>query len=144
IVMGCYYLTVKKPDRKGEGMKFASIHEVHLAFAQGKVERHSIIKLRLPRDKKLKGEGAEDYRPGKLISTTVGRVFFNDALHPNMAFYNQTMKSKDLANVISDCYQVLGRRETIDLLDKMKELGFRQATESGMSFASSDLKTPPN
>ena len=54
------------------------------------------------------------------------------------------MKGRDLANVISDCYQQLGRMATIELLDSMKELGFHQATESGMSFAASDLKTAPN
>jgi DNA-directed RNA polymerase subunit beta' len=144
IVMGCYYLTVKKAGRKGEGMKFASVQEVHLAFAQGKVDRHAKVGLRLPRDKRVKGEGADTYKPGGLIETTVGRVFFNDVLAPQMPFYNQTLKSKDLANVISDCYQELGRAATIDLLDDMKDLGFRQATESGVSFATADLKTAPN
>src|SRR5580700_10442204 len=144
IVMGCAYLTLKRPDRQGEGMIFTSPAECFMAFAQGKVGRHAIIKVRLPKDKTVKGEGAEDYKPSKLISTTVGRVMFNDVLHPQMAFYNITMKGRDLANVISDCYQLLGRKATIELLDNMKELGFHQATESGMSFAASDLKTAPN
>src|SRR5688572_27176643 len=34
--------------------------------------------------------------------------------------------------------------ETIVLLDRMKELGFRQATRSGLSFAASDLRAPDN
>jgi DNA-directed RNA polymerase subunit beta' len=144
IVMGCAYLTLKRPDRQGEGMIFASPREVFMAFAQGKVGRHAIIKVRLAKDKTVKGEGAEDYKPGRLISTTVGRVMFNDVLRPQMAYYNITMKGRDLANVISDCYLLLGRRATIELLDNMKELGFHQATESGMSFAASDLKTAPN
>ena len=144
IVMGCAYLTLKRPDRQGEGMIFTSPAECFMAFAQGKVGRHAIIKVRLPKDKTVKGEGAEDYKPSKLITTTVGRVMFNDVLHPQMAFYNLTMKGRDLANVISDCYQLLGRKATIELLDNMKELGFHQATESGMSFAASDLKTAPN
>src|SRR4029077_11868071 len=33
IVMGCYYATLSKPDRPGEGMAFASIGELHLAFS---------------------------------------------------------------------------------------------------------------
>src|ERR1700677_3467472 len=144
IVMGCAYLTLKRPDRLGEGMIFTSPAEVFMALAQGKVIRHAIIKVRLAKDKTVKGEGAEDYKPSKLISTTVGRVMFNDVLQPQMAFYNITMKGRDLANVISDCYQLLGRKATIELLDNMKELGFHQAPESGMSFAASDLKTPPN
>jgi DNA-directed RNA polymerase subunit beta' len=144
IVMGCAYLTLKRPDRLGEGMIFTSPAEVFMAFAQGKVGRHAIIKVRLPKEKTVKGEGAEDYKPGRLVTTTVGRVMFNDVLQPQMAFYNITMKGRDLANVMSDCYQLMGRKATIELLDNMKELGFHQATESGMSFAASDLKTAPN
>ena len=54
------------------------------------------------------------------------------------------MTSKQLARVISDAYLELGRRETIDLLDRMKELGFRESTRSGLSFAADDLRTPSN
>jgi DNA-directed RNA polymerase subunit beta' len=145
IVMGCYYVTLSKAGRPGEDMVFASTQEVHLAYAQGKITTHTRIKLRLPRDRRVKGEGADQHRPGKLLSTTVGRVMFNDAVVPaQMSFYNLTMRNKDLANVISDCYLELGRRETISLLDRMKELGFQYSTRSGLSFATSDLKSPPN
>ena len=76
--------------------------------------------------------------------TTVGRVIFNDILKPHMAFYDLPMSGKHLSRIIADCYQSLGRRETIDLLDRMKELGFRESTRSGLSFATDDLKTPGN
>ncbi len=144
IVMGCYYLTLSRPGRPGEGMVFSNTAEVHLAFAQGKVATHTRIKVRLPRDKRLKGDGADVYRPGQLVQTNVGRVMFNDIVPPSMAFYNLTMRNKDLANVISDSYLELGRRETISLLDRMKEIGFQVSTRSGLSFGTSDLKTPPN
>ena len=52
------------------------------------------------------------------------------------------MKSGDLSTVISDCYQTLGRRATIKLLDDMNQLGFRESTRSGLSFATDDLVTP--
>ena len=139
IVMGCYYCTHKLKGRPGEGMEFASTEEVHLAHAEGKAARHAVIKLRLAKDKRVKGEGADTFTPGGLIETTVGRVIFNDILPHKMSFYNITMKSKDLANCISDCYLEMGRRETIDLLDRMKGIGFRESTRSGLSFATSDL-----
>ncbi len=144
IVMGCYYLTLMRPDRPGEGMVFASSEEVFMAFQLGKVTRHATIRLRMPRGKRVKGDGAETYRPGGLVVTSPGRVMFNDILPKKMSYYNQTLGSKDLARVISDCYQELGRRETIDLLDRMKTCGFRASTESGLSFGVSDLKTAPN
>ena len=143
IVMGCYYLTVSRPGRPGEGLTFGTVAELHLAFALGKVARHAQIKLRLPREKRVIGEGADTYKPGSLILTTPGRVMFNDILNEKSAFYNITMRSKDLQRVISDCYLELGRRETIALLDRLKEIGFRESTRSGLSFAASDLKTSP-
>ncbi|MFO1092023.1 MAG: DNA-directed RNA polymerase subunit beta' [Planctomycetaceae bacterium] len=144
IVMGCYYCTLKREGRPGAGMKFASVNEVLMAYQQGRVARHAIVKLRLPKEKRVKGEGADVYRSGRLVETTVGRVLFNDILPASMAYYNQTMKSKDLANVISDCYLELGRRATIRLLDAMKRIGFQESTRSGLSFATSDLVTAPN
>ena len=45
---------------------------------------------------------------------------FNDILPEGMPFYNMPLRSSDLADVISDCYEILGRRATIDLLDDMK------------------------
>ena len=67
--------------------------------------------------------------------TTVGRVIFNEILDPQMPFYDLSLSSKMLARIIADCYQILGRRATIDLLDRMKRIGFRESTRSGLSFA---------
>jgi DNA-directed RNA polymerase subunit beta' len=144
IVMGCAYATMKRQGLMGHGMEFSSPREVLMALSYGKVRRHTIIKLRLPKDKRVKGEGGETYKPGGLIETTVGRVMFNDILPRSMAFYNLGMKSRDLSNVISDCYLELGRAATIKLLDNMKQFGFHESTNSGLSFATSDLVTAPN
>jgi DNA-directed RNA polymerase subunit beta' len=144
IVMGCAYCTLKRPGLKGEGMTFASTRECITAYQHGVVARHAMIKVRLPKDKRIKGDGAEKHKPGRPLETTVGRVLFNDILPPSMSFYNFDMKSKDLAGVISDCYLELGRRQTIDLLDRMKDLGFRESTRSGLSIGNSDLVTASN
>ncbi|QEH32432.1 DNA-directed RNA polymerase subunit beta' [Aquisphaera giovannonii] len=150
IVMGSYYLTVSRVGAKGEYHKdkgvesgvYATPNEVFLAYSQGKVALHAQIKLRLPAHRKLKGEGEKEFTPGMVVRTNVGRVMFNDILHPKMPFYNMTLGQKQLQGIIADCYQILGRRETISLLDRMKDLGFRESTRSGLSFATDDLKTP--
>jgi DNA-directed RNA polymerase subunit beta' len=66
---------------------------------------------------------------------------FNMMLPEGMDFYNIAMRSGDLATVISDCYARWDAR-TIDLLDDMNQLGFRESTRSGLSFATDDLVTP--
>ncbi len=142
VVMGGYYLTMSLPDRKGEGMVFASVAEVQLAYSLKVVETHANIKVRLPASRMVKGDAKTP--TGGLVETTVGRVLFNDMLPKGMDYYNTPMRSSELANVISDCYEVLGRRATIDLLDDMNQIGFRESTRSGLSFATDDLITPPN
>jgi DNA-directed RNA polymerase subunit beta' len=141
MVMGCAYITLVLPNRKGEGMKFSKPEEVIMAYSYGKIDTHAKIKVRLPSWQKVKSE-ADDQKPGALIETSYGRILFNGILPKGMDFYNEPFKSGDLARVISDCYQLLGRGATIELLDRMMQLGFREATHSGLSFASDDLVTP--
>ncbi len=76
------------------------------------------------------------------VRTTVGRVIFDDILHPEMPSYNVALGQEQLRGIIADCYQLLGLAETINLLDDMKDLGFREPTRSGLSFATDDLKAP--
>jgi DNA-directed RNA polymerase subunit beta' len=142
VVMGCYYISMALSPRKGEGMTFASMNEVQLAYSLGVVETHAMIRVRLPNGRGVKGH--PEIAPGSLLDTTVGRVMFNSMLPKGMPFYNEPMRSSALAGVISDCYERLGRRATIDLLDEMNKLGFRESTHSGLSFGTDDLITPPN
>jgi DNA-directed RNA polymerase subunit beta' len=142
--MGCYYLTMSLPGRKGEGMAFRTFAEVELAHSLGKVDTHAKIKVKLPGERRLKTDIEALAKPGAVIETTVGRVLFNSSLPEGMLFYNLPMRSSELARVISDCYQALGRRKTIDLLDDMNRVGFSWSTKSGLSFATDDLITPAN
>src|SRR6266478_3854914 len=143
IVMGCYYLTATRGEQgeavePGDGMVFHSPGELFQAHAENKLGMHAKVRVRLPIGKKVISEvkdekgtpRAEDLprKPNGLVRTTVGRVIFNDILHAKMAFYDLPLGSKYLSRIIADCYQLLGRRETIALLDRMKETGFRQAT----------------
>jgi DNA-directed RNA polymerase subunit beta' len=147
IVMGCYFMTAAREGELGQGKVFSSNKEVHLAYSQKKVGLHAKVQVRVPIEKKVltdvngKIEQVQRGHNG-LVSTTVGRVLFNDILNPAMAFYDLALSSKYLARIIADCYQLMGRRETIDLLDRMKETGFRESTVSGLSFATDDLRTP--
>ncbi|MDP1564210.1 MAG: DNA-directed RNA polymerase subunit beta' [Pirellulaceae bacterium] len=143
-VMGCYYITTVLPDMKGQGMVFSSFAEVEMAYAQGVLDLHAEITYRLPKHQHSRaGEDDRSEKPGGRIQTSYGRMLFNQILDRSMDYYNYTMKSSNLSNVISDCYQLLGRRATIKLLDDMNQLGFRESTRSGLSFATDDLLTPP-
>lgn len=140
-VMGCYYVTLMLPNQKGEDMVFSSLDEADTAFAQGVINLHAKIKVRLPEGRHVR-VNEEERLPSQIVETSYGRVMFNMMLPDGLDFYNYPLKSGDLAVVISDCYQTLGRRQTIALLDDMNQLGFRESTRSGLSFATDDLVTP--
>jgi DNA-directed RNA polymerase subunit beta' len=142
VVMGCYYMTASLQTSKGDGMSFSSMDEVQLAHSLHVVDTHAAITVRLPKDRRVKGD--RGVKENNMVQTTVGRVLFNSMLPHGMPFYNIPLRSSDLAHVISDCYEILGRRSTIDLLDALNRIGFRQSTLSGLSFATDDLITPPN
>ena len=146
VVMGCYYLTLMRPDVKGQDMAFSSREEVLLAFSSKDkdglpiIDIHARIKVRMPKGRWLKTD--PKVRDGVLFETTPGRIIFNDILPVGMPFYNEQLKSGGLASVISDCHEYKGRRATIDLLDNLMRLGFEESTHSGLSFATDDLITP--
>jgi DNA-directed RNA polymerase subunit beta' len=142
IVLGNYYITLMRSGEPGEGMAFCSTFEAMLAYEHKKVGIHSAIKVRLPKEKRAI-DGDNNYSEnGAVIETTIGRCIFNDILPQEMPFYNIPLGSKGLSRVISDCFQFAGRSATIDLLDDVKELGFKQATLAGLSICITDLRIP--
>jgi len=142
IVLGNYYLSLVRSDEKGEGMAFCNIFEAMMAYQQGKVSIHAKIKVRLPVHKRAVDKDGKFSKPGAVVETCVGRCSFNDILSEEMPFYNHNLGSKALSGVISDCFQYAGRSKTIDLLDHIKELGFRYATLAGLSMCITDLRIP--
>ena len=77
-----------------------------------------------------------------LIETTVGRVLFNEALPEELRFINATMDKKSLNELVGVCYQRLGQERTAVLVDDIMSMGFRYATQSGMTIAVSDINVP--
>ena len=105
---------------------------------------HDRIKMRLPQLRAIvleADQSAIDNRQSK-ITTTVGRVLFNDVLPERMPFYDLTMTASTLARVVADCHARLGKAATVELLDRLKTLGFRHATRAGLSISMADLRTP--
>jgi DNA-directed RNA polymerase subunit beta' len=144
IVLGCYFLTLAKEDQLGEGKVFSGFNEVLMALDTQVITLHTLIRIQVP-----KGTRLDDGGPVKkilpetmLIETTAGRIVFNEALPKGMPFYNKTQDKPGLRRVIADCFEYLDRRSTIEVLDSIKELGFKYSTLSGMSFGASDLYVP--
>jgi len=142
IVMGTYFLTSEGKAIKGEGMSFGSKEEVFLAHDEGRIGKRAKIKVRIKGRKVVGPDWTPMVSKNDLYDSTVGRVIFNDVLPEGMPFYNMTLDKGKLKKVVSDCYQILSRSDTVALLDRLKSQGFHEATLSGISFAASDLKIP--
>jgi DNA-directed RNA polymerase subunit beta' len=144
MVMGNYYLTYMetRDAPKTEDLSvFRDTYEAIMAYDTGKVDLHTKIRVRLNKNRVVSDSG--HVQNPKVVETTVGRCVFNDILPDQMPFYNVTMSQKMLSRVISNCFDISGSEETIDLLDRIKNLGFKYATLAGLSFGITDLKIPP-
>jgi DNA-directed RNA polymerase subunit beta' len=144
MVMGNYYLTyleTREASKTEDLGLFRDTYEAIMAYDTGKVGLHTKIRVRLDNNRIVGDSG--HIQNQKVVETTVGRCIFNDILPAQMPFYNVTMSQKMLSRVISDCFDISGSAETIDLLDRIKNLGFKYATLAGLSFGITDLKIPP-
>jgi DNA-directed RNA polymerase subunit beta' len=151
IVMGVAFLTEENGDeanRKTEDLRvFKDEMEAMLAFDFDEIDIHEHIQVRLKDFLNIandeKGE-VEKMPDNRRVRTTVGRIIFNEILpeRERMPFYNCFLSKKGCARVIDETYERLGKAATIDLLDAMKEVGFKHSTTSGLSFGVNDLRIP--
>ncbi len=142
IVLGIGYLTVDHDLVEGDPLTVGGINEAFLAYGTGRLHTHSNVRLRLG-DRKIITEARGDAKAvDGLVTTTMGRVIFNDILPDRMPFYNFSLTKAYIQDVISDCHKILGREATVKLLDAIKEIGFKSATRAGVSFAKDDMRTP--
>jgi DNA-directed RNA polymerase subunit beta' len=144
ITLGCYYLT-QNPRRAagsdGEGRLplFADATEVEFAMAEGSVRTHDRIRIKNPDHGQQTTYGNTE---AKVIETTAGRVIFNEIWPKQLGFFNKPAGKKQLSDIIWRCYQIAGPTETVATLDKLKELGFAEATKAGISIGISDMIIP--
>lgn len=147
IVLGIYFITTVREDGKSENelKKFKDPFEAIFALAHKKIDLHERIVVRLKDYKEIVNSQFNDIETlprHKRIITTVGRCIFNDILHKDMPFYNCTLSNKGATRVIDDTYRLLDKGATLDLLDNIKELGFKHSTLAGLSFGITDLRIP--
>ena len=134
MVLGLYYMTkarksTKEHKVKGEGITFYSPEEVIIAYNEGIVDLHAMIKVRIENSKNEKGQLVK-----KIIETTVGRVMFNQVTPKEVGYLNDVMTKKSLRDIIGDVLKVAGTAKAAKFLDDIKELGFQHAFKGGLSF----------
>ncbi|PMP67772.1 MAG: DNA-directed RNA polymerase subunit beta' [Thermodesulfobacterium geofontis] len=129
MVLGLFYMTLEKPFAKGEGKIFKDKDEVILAYQTGAVDLQARIKVRMN---------------GKLVETTVGRVIFSTIVPEEIEFeeYNKPLTKKDLQKLINLSYHKAGMKKTVIFADKLKDMGFSEATKAALSICVDYLAIP--
>jgi len=130
--LGTYYLTFipeEEEERKEDDLRMlASEEEAFMAYHLGKVGLRERVRVLIS---------------GKMVDTSVGRVILNRALPSYLRFFNGVVDQKTIRSFIGTALEQDSNEDVARLIDRIKELGFRYATVSGVSLAVSDGVVPP-
>jgi DNA-directed RNA polymerase subunit beta' len=161
MILGAYYLTYG-PEAQELGEKreeltsgkwpasdprphvFRTAQEAELSYEAGVVKLHDTAEFRPFK------------RDGGHILTTVGRIIYNDRIERALAealgddfdaskyvFVNQSMKKRDTTRLIDALVQTYGATTISLVLDAFKDLGFKYATQAGITISKNDVVIPP-
>ncbi|MBT4374648.1 MAG: DNA-directed RNA polymerase subunit beta', partial [Nitrospina sp.] len=131
MVLGCYYMTKGRGGVRGEGKIFSGPKEVISAYDADELGLQAHILVRIK---------------GELVSTTTGRVILGDVLPDEVEFslVNKLMDKKALSGLIGESFLRAGSEKTVCLLDAVKFLGFKYATEAGLTVSIDHMRIPKN
>ncbi len=127
-IFAYYYLTLLDEEAKGAGKAFRDIDEARRAYEEGYLDLHAPVKIRID---------------GKLIETTLGRAELNQFLPPEIRDYGKVFDRRVVKKLLTECYDRFGWERTAKLLDSLKELGFKYATQAGLTISIKDCLIPP-
>ena len=147
MVLGAYYLTYEREEH-GTGKAFFSPEEAIMAYNEGAVGIHSPIKVRVT--KEIDGE-----LRSRIITTTVGRIIFNEPIPQDLGFVDRSdpehmfdyeisfkVGKKQLGEIVDRCISKHGFTRSTEVLDKIKELGFKYSTLGAITISVSDMTVP--
>ncbi len=140
MVLGVFYLTMERPGFELDQADpsslrlFCDLDEVELALMLGQVHIHTPIRISC-----ICEDGSFLEEP---LVTTVGRCVFNRILPDEIRWVNATLDKSEVSDLVGRIYTRFGPEITTEVVDKIKDLGFRYATLSGATIAISDLVVP--
>lgn len=148
MILGNYYLTIEKPNAKGEGSVFSCPEEAIIAYQSGELDVEAKITVRV-------SKVIDGVNYSTKIETTAGRLIFNQIIPQDLGLVkretpedmlqlevNYKVGKKELKKIIKTCYDVHDTGETAIMLDKIKDLGYKYATLSGLTIALYDIQIP--
>jgi DNA-directed RNA polymerase subunit beta' len=151
MVLGTYYLTYCETDLTKASAtdfdprphRFASEEEVEHALEAEQIKLQEPIEFRWNKE---------------LILTTAGRVIFNaevervldeavegyESDEPLHDYMNRTLPKRELDAFIAELVDEYGAHSIASVLDMIKTLGFKYATQAGVTISKNDIVIPPD
>ena len=129
MVLGIYYITLEKNGVKGSNKLFGNVDEVRIAIEHDALDLHAKIRTRVD---------------GRIVHTTAGRLLLK-AILPDFVpadLWNKVMKKKAINEIVDYVQKHGGIGITASFLDRLKDLGFKHATEAGVSISIDDIRVP--
>jgi len=148
MILGSYYLTMDKAGEPGEGSVYRDFNEAMMAYANGSLGLHAPIKVRVSRQ-------IGGVTKTRLIDATLGRLIFNRPIPQDLGFVPRdteedmfgleictVVKKKELGKMIDACIKKHGAAVCANMLDEIKEMGYKYSTKASFSISVYDMTIP--
>jgi DNA-directed RNA polymerase subunit beta' len=148
MILGSYYLTIVKEGEPNEGKAFSSTTEMMYAYNERIISLHTKVRVRMTRT-------VDGVQKHKLIETTAGRIIFNEIIPQDLGFVDRTnpdkmfepevqfvVGKKELSSIVERCIKKHGIAKTAEVLDGIKELGFKYSTRGAITIGITDMEIP--
>ncbi|MBQ7397903.1 MAG: DNA-directed RNA polymerase subunit beta' [Clostridia bacterium] len=148
MILGSYYLTMLKEGEPGEGHCFRDYNEALMAYTNGELGLHALCKVRVAKE-------IDGVVRHKTIETTLGRLIFNQPIPQDLGFVDRSnpenefkleiefvTKKKQLGQIIDFCIKKHGSAECAQMLDAIKEMGYKYSTRASFSISVYDMTIP--
>ncbi|MGH2673889.1 MAG: DNA-directed RNA polymerase subunit beta' [Actinomycetota bacterium] len=144
MVLGVYYLTLagERSEDEKQLKRFSTPDEALMAWDARAVDMHEWIRVRLPGKTLAEGEAEGNGNASQLVTTTIGRVIFNEAFPQDHPFVNHQVLQAELRVIVDDCVHRWPRATVAGILDALKASGFHYSTRAGVTIGVEDVTTP--
>ena len=174
MILGNYYITMEKPGREGEGRVFKNSNEAIMAYNRREVDLHTriVVPVNSFKHKVFLDSHKNQYlvtTVGKLIFNEIlpdSFPYVNEPTDENIEKYTPNkyfiasgenipekikeipkadpFKKGTLEKIIAQMFKKYKTTETSIMLDKLKDLGFKYSTYSGITISAADVVTSKN
>ena len=144
IVLGSFYITANSRPNPNQGLyipKIATTNEAFLAEGDGVLHKHDWVKFSNPDYNKDTCCGRKN---SPFIYTTIGRIMFNSIFPEQLGFINFPITKNKLGDLIFKTYKITNKLTVVRTLDKLKDFGYKHATQAGISISMDDMIIPKN